>query len=84
MTKWSFPKVIREKVKFAAYSYLVQENIKREKTQHIIFEDWKIGKYLPHINKSTLSNFIFSKISQTLDLKELQPWIYKDMLYVKP
>ena len=62
---------------------LYNSNSKREKTKHIIFEDLKISEYLSHIKKSTLSNFIFSIRSQTIDLKELQPWNYKDMLCFK-
>ena len=33
--------------------------------------------------RTSLSTFIFSIISKTLDLKDWQPWKYKDLLCVK-
>ena len=64
-------------------SHLVHENSKRDKTKHIQFEDLKISEYLKQNKRSSLSNFIFSVRSRTLDLKELQPWNYDDLLCVK-
>ena len=37
MSKWSFKKLVKERIKFAAFSFLVEENRKREKTRDIEF-----------------------------------------------
>ena len=46
MSKWSFRKYLKEKIKFAAFTFLVEENDKREKTRHIKFSDLKMSEYL--------------------------------------
>ena len=46
MSKWSFRKYLKEKIKFAAFTFLVEENNKREKTRHIKFSDLKMSEYL--------------------------------------
>ena len=83
MSKWKFRKEVKLKVKFAAFSHLVKENSTKDKTKHIRFEDLTISEYLKQNKISSLSNFIFSIRSKTLDIKELQPWNYDDLLCVK-
>ena len=83
IAKWCFRKQIKEKLKFAAFSYLVNENSKREKIKNTVFEDLKISEYLKLNKRTSLSNFIFSVRSKTIDFKQLQPWKYNDMLCVK-
>ena len=61
----------------------MEENNKREKTRHIKFSDFKMSEYLEKNMRTSLSTFIFSIRSKTLDLKDWQPWKYKDLLCVK-
>ena len=77
MSKWSFKKLVKERIKFAASSFLVEENRKRgKKTRDIEFEDLKISEYLKENNRTSLSTLIFSIRSKTLDIKYWQPWKY--------
>ena len=52
MSKWRLKKEVKLKIKFAAFSNLVHENNKRDKTKHIQFEDLKIREYLKQYKRS--------------------------------
>ena len=62
---------------------MLEGNSSKEKTKHIIFETLKINEYLLNNESRGLSTTIFSVRSQTLDIKEWQPWKYLDNLCVK-
>ena len=83
VSKWSWKKYLTEKTKEAAFLYLLEENSSKEKTKHIIFETLKMNEYLLNNESRGLSRIIFSVRSQTLDIKEWQPWKYLDNLCVK-
>ena len=76
MSKWSFRKYLKEKTNCAAFSFLVKENNKREKTRHVKFLDLKMSEYLKENRRTSLFTFIFSIRSKT-------PWRYTDLLCVK-
>ena len=78
--KWK--KIIKIKTKEAALKYLTEENIKKDKTKHIFFADLKRSKYLLNNKSTSLSKTIFSVRSKTLDIKQWQPWKYKNDLCV--
>ena len=83
ISKWSWKKYVKEKVQIAALKYLVSENESKEKTKHIKFHKLKISDYLLDNEKNSLSKTILSIRSQTLDIKEWQPWKYEDNLCIK-
>ena len=83
VSKWSWKKYLTEKVREAAFLYLTQENSSKEKTKNITFENLNMSKYLWENENRGLSQTIFSIRSQTLDIKEWQPWKYLDNLCVK-
>ena len=79
MSKCSFRKYLKWKIKFISFTFLVEESNKREKTRHVKFLDFKISEYLGKKMKTSLSTFIFSIRSKTLDLKDWQPCKYGSM-----
>ena len=74
VSKWSWKKYLTEKVREAAFLYLTQENSSKEKTKNITFENLNMSKYLWENENRGLSQMIFSIRSQTLYIKEWQPW----------
>ena len=67
---------VKQKVTESALGYLLKENIQKEKTRHILFEELKVSEYLLENRNRSLSIIIFSVRSQTLDIKEWKPWKY--------
>ena len=83
VSKYSWKKYLKEKTKDAAFVYLMQENSSKEKTKHIQFDHLQMSQYLWDNESRELSQTIFKIRSQTLDIKEWQPWKYHDNLCVK-
>ena len=83
MSKWSWKKFIKAKIKAAALITLTEENSSKEKTKDIVFEQLKMSDYLAVNENTSLSRIIFSIRSKTLDIKEWQPWKYTDNLCVQ-
>ena len=78
MTKQAWKTFVKEKVKYAALTELVEENSTKEKTKTIQFNELKMSDYLEVNLRTSLSQLIFSIRSKTLDVKEYQPWKYKN------
>ena len=78
MTKHSWKKFVKEKVKLAAFTELKNKNSRKEKTKEIHFEELKLSEYLEENERTTLSQIIFSIRSKTMDIKEYQPWKYEN------
>ena len=76
ISKVSWKKYVKEKVKYAAFKYLLSENSSKEKTKDIHFKEFKMSVYLERNENTMLSKIIFSVRSKTLDIKEYQPWNY--------
>ena len=64
-------------MKIAAFSELILENSTKSKTKEVKFEELKMSSYLEENKRTSLSKFIFSIRSKTLDIKEYQPWKYE-------
>ena len=79
--KWKL--YLKKKTISAAFDYLVYENRNKEKTKMIVFEQLEMSQYLKENISTSLSQVIFSIRSKTLDIKEFQPWKYKDSFCVK-
>ena len=60
---------VHEKVKDAAFNYLVQENSDKTKTRHISFENLEMSKYLVRNKSTSLSIIIFSVTAGIFDVK---------------
>jgi hypothetical protein len=69
---------VKEKVKIAAFRYLIGENNSKEKTNDVVFEKLEMSEYLVRNKGTSLSKIIFSVRSKTLDIKEWLPWDYID------
>ena len=82
VSKCSWKKYLSGKTKDEAFVYLMQENSSKEKTKHIQFEHLQMSQYLWDNESRDLSQTIFKIRSQTLDIKEWQPWKYHDNLCV--
>ena len=82
ITKLQWKKYVHEKVRTGALKWLVEENMSKSKTKHIIFNELKTSDYLVRNQNTVLSKIIFSVRSGTLDLKIWNDWKYNDTLCV--
>ena len=78
MSKWRWKVLLKGKTKSAAFSYLCEENSRKEKTKDITFDKLEISPYLQENERKSLSIIIFSIRSETLQIKEFHPWKYKE------
>ena len=69
---------VHDKVKDAAFNYLVQENSDKTKTRHIYLENLEMSKYLVRNKSTSLSKIIFSVRAGIFDVKAWNEWSYKD------
>ena len=77
-------KIIKSKTQIAALKYISEENSQREKKKiYIVFETLKLSPYLVSNKRTELSKIIFKICSQTLDIKQWQPWKYQNDFCVK-
>ena len=79
-TRWK--KVVNEKVKAAAFEYLISENKNKTKTNQITFERLEMSEYLERNKNNQLTKYIFKTRSGTLDIKDWNKWKYEDNLCV--
>ena len=77
LSKWSWKKFIKDKVRSSAFIYLTEENLQKAKTREIKFSELKISGYLVEIKSTSVLKIIFSTRSKTLDIKENNPWKYE-------
>ena len=73
ISKWSWKKYLKDKVKSAAFTYLVEENLQKEKTKEITFTEFKMSAYLRENKSTSVSKVIFNTRARTLDIKEYNP-----------
>ena len=69
MIKQTWKKLVKEKVKVAAFAELRKDNSTKEKTKEIQFEELKLSSYLADNERTSLSQIVFSIRSKTLDIK---------------
>ena len=74
--KWK--EYVKHKVTKLALKMLVNENLTKEKTMHIQFDQIKMSDYLIHNENSRLSKIIFAIRSGTFDIKVWHEWKYDD------
>ena len=78
-----FKNLVKEKVKSAAFEYLITQQKKQTKILHIQYKSLTIQEYLLGGNKNTsVATFIFKARSQTLDIKMQKKWKYEDKLCI--
>ena len=82
MSIYQWKKIVKLKLNQAALKQLTEENNKKEKTKHISFHELRLNQYLSENKSTPLSKTIFSVRSKTLDIKQWQPWKYKNYLCV--
>ena len=81
MGNWKFKKMVKEKVKLAAFNYLIAQQKKQTKILDIQYKTLEMQEYLLEGNKSIeVSKFIFKARSKTLDIKMQRKWKYEDKL----
>ena len=81
LSKNSFKKVIKDRVKVAAYSYLISEQEKQSKITDIKYQKLEMQAYLADGSRDTrLSKLIFKARGRTLDIKMDKRWKYDDTL----
>ena len=79
-TRWK--KNVNDKVKAAAFEFLVSENKQKTKTNIIKFEKLEMSKYLERNRDEQLTKFIFKTRSGTLDIKDWYQWKYENNLCI--
>jgi hypothetical protein len=77
-SKVYWKKYASEKVKDAAFNYLVKENEEKTKTKHIYFDNLEMSKYLVRNKSTSLSKIIFSVRAGIFDVKVWNEWSYRD------
>ena len=89
ISKWKLKKIVKEKTRVAAFSYLIKEknkpgrNNKMSKIACIEYEQLEIQEYLYEGNENTnTSKFIFKARAQKLDIKMHKKWKYSDTVCV--
>ena len=82
MSKVKWKTVVNEKVEIAAFAYLMKENQKKQKTNHIKYEKLEMNDYLIENQNTMLSKTIYSIRAGVFDVKAAKPWMYEDNLCV--
>ena len=79
ISKYTFTKLVKQKVADAGFKYLMTEKNKQSKIMDIKYNNLKIQEYLLDGNRNTeLSKLIFKGRSKTLDIKTQKKWKYED------
>ena len=81
MSKLSFNKLLKEKMKVAAFSYLNTEKSKQEKIKNILYSNFKMQEYLADGDRNiNVSKVIYKARGSSLDIKLQKKWKYDDKL----
>ena len=81
MSKFSFNKLLKEKVKVAAFSYLNIEKSKQEKIKNIMYSNLEMQEYLADGDRNiNVSKVIYKARGSSLDIKLQKKWKYDDKL----
>ena len=81
MSKFSFNKLLKEKVKVEAFSYLNGAKSKQEKIKDIIYTKLEMQEYLADGDRNiNVSKLIFKARGRSLDIKLQKKWKYDDKL----
>ena len=89
LSKWKLKKLVKEKTRVAAFTYLIREknkpgrNNKKSKIACIEYDQLEIQEYLYEGNENTnTSKLIFKARAQKLDIKMHKKWKYDDTVCV--
>ena len=81
LTKFSFNKLLKERVKIAAFSYLNCEKSKQEKIKDINYSELEMQEYLADGDRNNnVSELIYKARGRFLDIKLQKKWKYDDKL----
>ena len=81
MSKFSFNKFLKEKIKIAAFCYLKCEQSKQEKIKDITYSKLEMQEYLADGDRNiNLARQIYKARGQILDIKLQKRWKYSDKL----
>ena len=81
MSKFSFNKMLKEKIKIAAFCYLKCEQSKQEKIKDITYSKLEMQEYLADGDRNiNLARQIYKARGQILDIKLQKRWKYSDKL----
>ena len=81
MSKFSFKKILKEKIQNAAFKYLNSEKLKQTKILDINYSELKMQDYLADGDRNTnISKLIFKARGKILDIKLHKKWKFDDKL----
>ena len=83
MSKFSFKKLVKQKVAEAAFKYLIEEKNKQSKISNIRYTKLEMQKYLLEGNRNIeISKLVFKARGRTLDIKTNKKWKYDDVICI--
>ena len=77
MSKETFKRKVKQEVKRVALKELIQQNLAKEKTKHITYNDLQTQSYIAKLYPSH-SRIIFKCRSQTLNIKQYMKYQYQN------
>ena len=81
MSKFTFKKLVKEKIKSAAFVYLEEQKNKQEKIKDIPYSKLEMQTYLADGDKNiNVTKVIYKARGKTLDVKLQKKWKYSDTL----
>ena len=81
MSKFNFNKILKERMRIAAFSYLENQQSKQEKIKEIKYSKLEIQEYLIHGDRNPkVSKLIYQARGQILDIKMQKKWKFNDKL----
>ena len=81
MSKFSFKKLLKDKINCAAFSYLEEQKTKQKKIKNIVYSKLEMQEYLVDGDRDTrVSKMIYKARGKTLDIKLHKKWKYSDTL----
>ena len=81
MSKFSFKKLLKAKIKSAAFSYLKEQKNKQEKIKDILYSKLEMQEYLADGDRNiNVSKIIYKARGSTLDIKLQKRWKYNDTI----
>ena len=81
--KFNFNKILKERMKIAAFSYLKNQQSKQEKIKEINYSKLEIQEYLLHGDRNPkVSQLIYQARGKILDIKMHKKWKFNDKLCI--
>lgn len=81
MSKYRFSKLLKDKIKSAAFLYLEEQQCKQEKIKDIKYSKLEMQEYLANGDRNIkVTRTIYKARGKTLDIKMHKKWKYEDTL----